>query len=180
VTGMGTGGPLGQISLPIALPVPSERVRVQVWSKIPGGYPCRSLSICYFVSSLHVLYLISMAPGSRHSTANICFSQTSIESFEVCQGRWDYEEFQRNLVEFMDRSISLHSHSNNQQPHLVLLTNVGRRPLGFWLYLHPLIFLLFTYFICKVSKNTSYSCGNTTTCHFQNTTTVPSCIPLLR
>jgi hypothetical protein len=25
------------------------------------------------------------------------------------------------------------------QPHLVLLTNVGRRPLGFWLYLHPLI-----------------------------------------
>jgi len=26
------------------------------------------------------------------------------------------------------------------QPHLVLLANVGRRPLGFWLYLDPLIF----------------------------------------
>jgi len=49
-----------------------------------------------------------------------------------------------------------------KQPHLVLLVNVGRRPLGFWLYLHPLIFsVILPVLFANLAKNTSYSCGNT-------------------
>src|ERR1700685_4602134 len=44
------------------------------------------------------------------------------------------------------------------QPHLALLTNVGRRPLGFWPHLHS---CNFSYFIGQVSKNTSLNCDNT-------------------